>query len=148
MIISRSPYDIASSLCYVCDLKICCIGITKIMFVFLVAIMLNWLTSAIAWLSIGRESNSTWKKCNEVSGAMTKYVVLYWDGRKCSSRLKNMYVKLIHVQTWYNLCSYAEHTVASAKWSKNGEVLTAKANMNSWKRPTDERKRKRERERV
>ena len=43
---------------------------------------------------------------------------------------------------------YVEHTVASAKWSKNGEVLTAKANMNSWKRPTDERKRKRERERV
>ena len=38
----------------------------------------------------------------------------------------------------------AEHTAASAKWSKNGEVITAKANMNSWKRPiTDEKKRER-----
>ena len=35
----------------------------------------------------------------------------------------------------------AELTAASAKWSKNGEVITAKANRNSCKTPTDERKR-------
>ena len=38
----------------------------------------------------------------------------------------------IYVNTYTNLIIvYAEHTVASAKWNKIGEVLTAKANMNN-----------------